>query len=154
MILEENDLLNELNIEGTIKYGKSKNNAYILNVKGTRFINPVSCHYAFLLGLGDDRHKTCLGDDRYKLIESYILKNIIPNMRATTGGGYMMSSYGLKHIIENAIGGYVSNETVKFIMAYHESTYVHAAEPEINVIYPMSKRWVKKHSILPREDYL
>lgn len=144
-----NKLLNELNIEGMGHNGSVK--CFKLNVKGTRFLSPITCYYSFLMGQGDDKYRTAIGDKRYREIEHYIVKHIIPNMRTTTGGGYMMDSYGLKHLIERTIGGYVSNETVKFIMAYHGALHLAERTTRINVLYPMSKAWVKRHSVMPRE---
>lgn len=137
MKVQVNELFSKLIINGTIKPVWYSSMGYMLEVNGTKFFNPIECHMSFLLGQGNDKYKTCLGDERYKEIENCILEKVIPHV--SKGGSKTINSYTLKHAIECEIGGYVSNETVKFIMAVHGApTRRSAEEYDINISYPYS----------------
>ena len=92
---------------------------YKVQVRNTYFLSPVEQYNAYLKGTGNKRFMTCVGDARYKAIEECIINKVLPNIRRY--GKKKISSYGLKHAIENEVGGYVSNETVKYIMAVHRA---------------------------------
>lgn len=134
MILQFEDLISNLNINGTIKPTWYSTIGYMVEVKGTTFFNPIQCHYSFLLGKGSDKYKTCIGDERYRQVERWLIKYIIPRMRNKSKR--IVTSYTLKHWCEDAIGGYVSNETVKFILSMHK---VPIAEDKIK--YPINIRY-------------
>ena len=134
---EGKDLFHEINIKGTIKPKWYSSLGYMIEVNGTKFFNPLECHFSFLLGQGDDEWKTCIGDERYMEIEACIVDKVIPKINKE--GNKTINSYTLKHALECEIGGYVSNETVKFIMAIHGSpTRKSQEEYDINVMYPYS----------------
>lgn len=133
------DLIQKLNINGTMKPIWYKTIGYAVEVNGTRFFNPVGCHYSFLLGKGEDKYKTCIGDRRYKQIEEWLVENIISKI--CTKSKKTLSSYGIKHKCENAIGGYVSNETVKFILSLHKVPIAETKEEyPINLKYHVRKK--------------
>lgn len=96
------------------------------------------------MGQGDDEYKTHVGDGRYRQIEAWLVENVLPY--ATTKGSTVISSYDLKHVVENRIGGYVSNETVKFIMAMHEMPSANQSKRPypINVMYRVTIPGYKK----------
>ena len=115
---EFGELIQNIHINGTIKPSWYVTLGYIVEIKGIEFFNPLDCHYSFLLGQGSDEYRTCVGDKRYKLIEDWLVKKIIPKIQKT--GYRTITSYKIKHMCEKAIGGYVSNETVKFILSFHK----------------------------------
>ena len=139
-----NELLENLTINGTEKPAFYSSPGYNMDVKGTKFFNPISCHFSFLMGQGDDEYKTHVGDGRYRQIEAWLVENVLPY--ATTKGSTVISSYDLKHVVENRIGGYVSNETVKFIMAMHEMPSANQSKRPypINVMYRVTIPGYKK----------
>lgn len=135
---EIGELMGKLHINGTITPEFYSSLGYQIEVNGTRFFNPLSCHYSFLLGLGEDKYRTRIGDDRYKQIEKWLVEEIIPEIKPYAK--QRISSYRIKHLCEGAIGGYVSNETVKFIMAVHGVPHLDRhGEYYLNVYYPISK---------------
>lgn len=137
MKVRMNELFQKMIINGTIKPSWYASMGYMLEVNGTRFFNPIECHLSFLLGQGEDEWKTCVGDERYKEIEECIVEKVLPKL--SNQGNKTINSYTLKHALECELGGYVSNETVKFIMAIHEApTRKTKEEYDINVIYPYS----------------
>lgn len=131
-------LIQNLHINGTIKPSWYETLGYMVEIKGTKFFNPLDCHYSFLLGQGNDKYKMRIGDKRYKLIEEWLIKKIIPRIQRS---GYItISSYTIKHKCEKAIGGYVSNETVKFILSLHKVPIAEAREEyPINIRYFIRK---------------
>lgn len=132
------DLIQNININGTMKpiwYGTI---GYAIEVRGTKFFNPIGCHYSFLLGQGNDKYKTCIGDKRYHQIEEWLIKNIIP--RVCRKSKKTISSYRIKHWCEREIGGYVSNETIKFILSLHKVPIVEGKEE-----YPINIRYFIKN---------
>ena len=135
MQIQLNDLFNKIIINGTIKPVWYSSMGYMLEVNGTKFFNPLECHMSFLLGQGNDEWRTCIGDERYKEIEACIVEKVLPKIDKK--GSKTINSYTLKHALECEIGGYVSNETVKFIMAVHGApTRRSKEEYDINVSYP------------------
>ncbi|SHJ99413.1 hypothetical protein SAMN02745248_01504 [Hathewaya proteolytica DSM 3090] len=114
----EIDLIEYIHIDGTTKPTWYETLGYLLEVKGTKFFNPIECHYKYLLGQGSDEYKTCVGDDRYKEIEQCLVKHFIPRIKKY--GRRIKTSYDIKHMVQNKIGGYVSNETVKFILSMYK----------------------------------
>jgi hypothetical protein len=128
-----------MNINGTVKPSWYWGIGYQLEISGTRFFNPIDCHYSFILGQGSDKYKTCVGDKRYNQIEEWLVENIIPKIRIHSKK--TRSSYTIKHWCEAAIGGYVSNETVKFILSLHRVPIAETKEDyPINIRYYMSLR--------------
>ena len=116
---------------------------YQVEVKGTTYFIPIEYQNSFLLGQGGDKYKTCIGDYRYLKIENWLTENIIPNVcenSATT-----ISSYQLKHLCEDSIGGYVNNETIKYILAMQEVPTVKSTNTyPLNIIYQISKSVIIK----------
>ena len=132
-----NDLKELININGTkpLDFGDI---VYMLEIKGTKFSSPVDCYDSFLLGKGEDKYKTCIGDIRYKLIERWLIENIIN--KVCKRSRRIESSYGIKHRCGSAIGGYVSNETVKFILSLYEvPTAAAKGDYPINLNYYVRK---------------
>jgi len=132
-------LIKSLKINGIKKPTSYCNmTCYQVEVKGTTYFNPVEYHNSFLLGQGGDKYKTCIGDDRYLKIENWLTENIIPNV--CENSGTTITSYQLKHLCEDFIGGYVNNETIKFISAMHEVSTVKSMNTyPLNIIYQISK---------------
>lgn len=151
----QSNLLKELIIKGTMKQ-YIKNNCvegYQVELEGTKFFSPLESFNNFILGEGGDLFKVKVDDDRYKEVEQWIQKNILPSV--CKGGSKTLSSYGLKHMIQGELGRYVSNETVKAIMAYNRSpTRRSNEEYPINVYYPykgiigISKPRVRRHRLV------
>lgn len=109
-----------------------------IEVYGVKFFSPYSCYESFILGDSDDKYKTRLGDKRYLRIAAYLYINVIPDIMS--GKDRHRNSYGIKHQVENAIGGYVSNETVKYIMAMFKVPHIETStEYPINIDYSVYK---------------
>ena len=89
---------------------------FLIEVNGVKFKSPSKQFYKFVLGELDDMFKTRLGDNRYEQIRSYIESNVMPHIRKNSSK--ITNSYALHHKITRALGFYVSNETVKVIMAF------------------------------------
>ena len=78
-----------------------------------------------------------------------IVEKVLPKIDKK--GNRTINSYTLKHALECELGGYVSNETVKFIMAVHGApTRRSKEEYDINVSYPyvgsfdLKTKWTRK----------
>lgn len=89
------------------------------------------------------------------ITEQSIVKNFI-NVFFTASAHYSMTtSYGLKHIVENAVGFYVSNADLK--KAMDECGYKHKpceAQGEINWIFNVSQKRINMvHEINARARY-
>lgn len=114
-----------------------KGPGYLMEVENTKFFSPYKCFCSFIMGFREDEYKTQIGDKRYKYIEEWLCDRVIPKTKGRTNT--YMSSYDLKHVCEADIGGYVSNETIKFILAKNDVRHRDTEEEyPINVLYPMS----------------
>ena len=133
----EIDLIECIHIDGTTKPTRYDTIGYLLEVKGTKFFNPIECHYSYLLGQGNDKYKTCVGDDRYKEIEKYLVEKIIPKIKKS--GSRVKTSYDIKHMAESNISGYVSNETVKFILSMYRVPVAIVTKRDKN--YPINLKY-------------
>ena len=107
---------------------------------GEKNLTPLESFSRFILGedCGNEieKYKVKIGDERYELIKAFIQENIMPYL--DVHGRHLCSSYGLKHFIENRIGGYVSNETVKVIMCQlgaKKKRFMHGYEYPIDLFY-------------------
>lgn len=130
--------LNDIKIDGTMVSSEyHKEAGYKVECKGIKFFSPFSCFSSYILGEGAGDYRSKINDDRYNEIKACILEKVIPYVCKT--GRKTLSSYTLKHGLEQELGGYVSNETVKIIMIElgvptRKSKY----EYSINILYPYS----------------
>ena len=139
-----NKLIENLKINRLVKEPKCYSApCYEVEVMGTTFISPVECYNSYLLGLGTELYKTCVGDNRYKLIENWLVKNVIPGIRKHSNKS--ISSYILKHLCENCLGGYVSNESIKYILSLYEMPVENnITKYDINIRYKITKGTINK----------
>lgn len=116
-----------------------KGPGYLMKVENTKFFSPYKCFSSYIMGFREDDYKTQIGDKRYSYIEEWLHDRVIPKTKGRTNT--YMSSYDLKHVCEADIGGYVSNETIKFILAKNDVRHRNTEEEyPINVLYPMSSK--------------
>lgn len=135
----QKEMIDKIVVKGNMKqYFKNYYvSGYKVEVNGVKFFSPEDQFISFILGDGEDKYKTKVGDDRYKQIEEYIKTNILHYV--SKSGSKTLSSFGLKHMIEYELGFYVSNETVKVIMALADvPTRANGEDYPINIYYPYS----------------
>lgn len=135
--MNKNKILEEIKIGKMMKSSEyMKEPGRQVEVNGIKFFSPLSCLNTYILGLGEAEYKVEVGDDRYEQIKAWIQENVMPYL--DVHGKHLCSSYGLKHLIEDNIGGYVSNETVKVIMCElgaKKRRFIHGHEYPINLFY-------------------
>jgi hypothetical protein len=133
--MNRNGLLNKIVI-GSMKSLEYPEAGYKIKVNDVKFFSPFSCFNSYILGLGDNKYKIEIGDNRYNQIKRWIQEHVMPYLN--THGNKQCSSYGLKHFIQDSIGGYVSNETVKVIMCElgaNKKRVMHGEEYPLNLFY-------------------
>ena len=111
---DQSKLLEKIIIKGSMKPSWHNSAGYKVELNGVKFFSPFECFNTYVLGEGDNEHKVRVNDETYIKIKSWIQEKIVPYL--CKGGNKVCSSYGIKHMAEDQLGFYVSNETVKIIM--------------------------------------
>lgn len=106
-----------------------------VNISGNKFRSPKNQYIEYIKKMDKAT---------FEIIEKWIDERVMPYMTRKSVNYNSFNSYILKHIAERELGFYVSNETIKYLLAIKgikgRNTYDHYEYP-LNLYYPLSSKF-------------